>query len=70
MHRRSEVVQKAGQRQFHRAHRATRSRFGLEYLEMDPWAYYPILGTGTGISFYRDIDKTCASIAKISLVAG
>ena len=41
-------------------------KFGLEYLEMDPWAYYPILGTGTGISFYRDIDKTCASIAKIS----
>ena len=40
--------------------------FGLEYLEMDPWAYYPILGTGTGISFYRDLDRTCASIAKIS----
>ena len=41
-------------------------KFGLEYLEMDPWAYYPILDTGTGISFYRDLDKTCASIAKIS----
>ncbi len=41
-------------------------RFGLEYLEMDPWAHYPILGTGTGISFYRDLDKTCQSIAKIS----
>jgi hypothetical protein len=41
-------------------------RFGLEYLEMDPWAYYPILGTGTGISFYRDLDRTCESIAKIS----
>jgi phytoene dehydrogenase-like protein len=41
-------------------------KYGLEYLEMDPWAYYPILGTGTGISFYKDIDKTCASIAKIS----
>jgi phytoene dehydrogenase-like protein len=41
-------------------------RFGLEYLEMDPWAFYPILGTGTGISFYRDVEKTCASIAKIS----
>ena len=40
-------------------------KFGLEYLEMDPWAYYPIMGTGTGISFYRDLDKTCASIAKI-----
>jgi len=41
-------------------------KFGLEYIEMDPWAYYPILGTGTGISFYRDIDRTCASIAKFS----
>jgi phytoene dehydrogenase-like protein len=41
-------------------------RFGLEYLEMDPWAHYPILGTGTGISFYRDLDQTCHSIAKIS----
>ena len=41
-------------------------RFGLEYLEMDPWAHYPIIGTGTGISFYRDLDRTCASIAKIS----
>ena len=43
-------------------------RFGLEYIEMDPWAHYPIPGTGTGISFYRDLDRTCASIAKISPV--
>jgi phytoene dehydrogenase-like protein len=41
-------------------------KFGLEYIEMDPWAYYPILDTGTGIAFYRDLDKTCASIAKVS----
>ena len=41
-------------------------RFGLEYIEMDPWAYYPILGSGTGIGFYRDLERTCASIAKIS----
>ena len=41
-------------------------KFGLEYIEMDPWAYYPILGTGTGISFYRSVAKTCESIAKIS----
>jgi phytoene dehydrogenase-like protein len=41
-------------------------RFGLEYLEMDPWAHYPILGSGTGISFYRDLDRTCESIARIS----
>jgi len=42
------------------------TKFGLEYIEMDPWAYYPILGTSTGISFYRDVEKTCESIAKIS----
>jgi len=42
------------------------TRFGLEYLEMDPWAHYPILGTGTGISFYRSVAKTCESIARIS----
>jgi phytoene dehydrogenase-like protein len=41
-------------------------KFGLEYIEMDPWAYYPILDTGTGIAFYRDLDRTCESIAKIS----
>jgi len=41
-------------------------RFGLDYIEMDPWAHYPILGTGTGLSFYRDLDRTCESIAKIS----
>ncbi len=41
-------------------------RFGLEYIEMDPWAYYPILGKNEGISFYRDLDLTCESIAKIS----
>jgi phytoene dehydrogenase-like protein len=41
-------------------------RFGLEYIEMDPWGYYPVLGTGEGISFHRDVAKTCASIAKFS----
>ncbi|MEM9446697.1 MAG: NAD(P)/FAD-dependent oxidoreductase [Verrucomicrobiota bacterium] len=42
------------------------SRFGLEYIEMDPWAYYPILGTKKGIHFYKDIDQTCESIATLS----
>jgi len=39
---------------------------GLEYYEMDPWAFYPVLGTNLGISFYRDVEKTCASIEKVS----
>ena len=39
---------------------------GLEYIEMDPWAFHPVLGTEQGISFYRDLDKTCQSIASVS----
>ena len=39
---------------------------GLEYIELDPWAYYPIPGTGNGISFYRSVERTCQSIAKVS----
>lgn len=39
---------------------------GLEYIEMDPFAYYPLPGEGRGIFFYRDVEKTCASIAAIS----
>ncbi len=51
------------------------SRFGLEYLEMDPWAVYPEtrdLGngefepTGRWLRFYKDVEKTCASIAEFS----
>ncbi|MBV9127253.1 MAG: NAD(P)/FAD-dependent oxidoreductase [Verrucomicrobia bacterium] len=38
---------------------------GLEYFEMDPWAFYPVKGEATGITFYRDLDKTCASIAAV-----
>lgn len=41
-------------------------RFGLEYIEMDPWAYYPVPGTDQGIGFYRDVEQTCASIAEFS----
>ncbi|MEO0454408.1 MAG: NAD(P)/FAD-dependent oxidoreductase [Verrucomicrobiota bacterium] len=40
--------------------------YGLEYIEMDPWGYYPVLGTDQGISFYRDVEKTCESIAEFS----
>lgn len=39
---------------------------GLEYIEMDPWAYYPLPGGVGGISFHRDLEKTCASIAAVS----
>ena len=42
------------------------ARFGLEYLEMDPWAWHPVAGTDQSISFYRDVRRTCDSIAKIS----
>jgi phytoene dehydrogenase-like protein len=41
-------------------------KYGLSYIEMDPWAHYPVLGTDQGISFYRDVDKTCESIAEFS----
>ena len=41
-------------------------KYGLEYIEMDPWAHYPVEGEGRGITFYRDIEKTCASIAQFS----
>lgn len=43
------------------------AREGLEYIEMDPWAYYPVEGTGRGISFHRSVEKTCESIAQFSL---
>lgn len=41
-------------------------KFGLEYIEMDPWAFYPLPGGEESISFYRSVEKTCESIAKIS----
>jgi len=41
-------------------------RHGLEYIDMDPYAFYPLPDGSGAISFYRDIEKTCASIARIS----
>lgn len=41
-------------------------RYGLEYIDMDPYAYYPLLDGSGAIGLYRDIDKTCESIARIS----
>ncbi|KAK0351419.1 hypothetical protein LTR94_025018 [Friedmanniomyces endolithicus] len=39
---------------------------GLEYIELDPWGFYPIRGTDKAITFYRSLDKTCDSIAAIN----
>ncbi|MEO7718672.1 MAG: NAD(P)/FAD-dependent oxidoreductase [Capsulimonas sp.] len=41
------------------------TRYGLSYIEMDPWAAFP-LRDGRAICFHRDLDKTCASIAQVS----
>ena len=47
-------------------HELSLYRYGLEYIEMDPWACYPILGEKKCIYFWRDLEKTCDSIASIS----
>ena len=41
-------------------------RWGLEYLDMDPFAFYPLPDGSGAIEFWRDIDRTCDSIARIS----
>ncbi|HMO58624.1 MAG TPA: FAD-dependent oxidoreductase, partial [Roseiflexaceae bacterium] len=41
-------------------------RYGLEYIDMDPYAYYPLPDGSAAIGFYRDVDRTCESIARIS----
>lgn len=41
-------------------------KHGLEYIDMDPFAFYPLPDGSGSISFYRDIDRTCESIARIS----
>ena len=38
---------------------------GLEYLEMNPIAYFP-LPEGGGFGLYRDLEQTCSSIAAVS----
>jgi phytoene desaturase len=40
-------------------------QYGLEYIDMDPYAFYPLPDGSGSIAFYRDIDKTCASIASV-----
>ncbi len=40
-------------------------RFGLEYMQMDPWGFAPF-PDGSHIVFFRDLDRTCQSISAIS----
>ncbi|MBF4997493.1 NAD(P)/FAD-dependent oxidoreductase [Nocardia sp. BSTN01] len=41
-------------------------KFGLRYIDCDPWAFAPApVGSGAEpIVFHRDVDRTCASIAR------
>jgi len=40
-------------------------KFGLKYLQLDPFAFAPF-PDGTYLRFYRDLDKTCEEIEKVS----
>ena len=40
-------------------------KFGLEYIDIDPWAFAPF-PNGNHIIFYRDVDKTAETIARFS----
>jgi len=42
--------------------------FGLEYVEMDPWAFYPVPDSEKSITFYRNLERTIESIAAVSEV--
>jgi phytoene desaturase len=41
-------------------------KFGLEYIDCDPFAFAPMPDGKGAIYFWRDVEKTCESIAKIS----
>jgi phytoene dehydrogenase-like protein len=41
------------------------ARHGLEYAACDPWAFYP-LEDGRSLLFWKDVDRTCQSIAAVS----
>jgi phytoene dehydrogenase-like protein len=43
-------------------------KFGLEYIDCDPFAFAPMPDGAGAIYFWKDVDKTCESIAKISPV--
>ena len=40
-------------------------KYGLEYIKLDPFMTAPF-PDGSSVSFYRDLDKTCESIAALS----
>ena len=40
-------------------------RFGLEYIELDPWAF-AAFPDGRGLRFWRDVDRTCQEITALS----
>ncbi|HYP52411.1 MAG TPA: NAD(P)/FAD-dependent oxidoreductase, partial [Pyrinomonadaceae bacterium] len=40
-------------------------RFGLEYIDCDPFAFAPV-GGGHAVYFWRDVERTCESIARFS----
>ncbi|NWJ47844.1 MAG: NAD(P)/FAD-dependent oxidoreductase [Chloroflexi bacterium] len=40
-------------------------KFGLEYIDVDPWAFAPF-PNGNYIIFYRDVDRTAETIARFS----
>jgi len=40
--------------------------FGLEYLDCDPFAFAPMADGSGSIYFWRDVDRTCESIAQVS----
>jgi phytoene dehydrogenase-like protein len=41
-------------------------RFGLRYLDCDPWGFFPVAGAPAGgITFRVDLDRTCASIEAV-----
>ncbi|MFN7470027.1 MAG: phytoene desaturase family protein, partial [Roseiflexaceae bacterium] len=41
-------------------------KYGLEYIDMDPYAFYPLPDGSGSISFERNIDATLNSIASVS----
>ena len=39
---------------------------GLTYQDLDPWGFHPVAGApGGGIAFWRDLDRTCASVEAV-----
>ena len=41
-------------------------KYGLEYIDMDPYAFYPLPDGSGSISFERNVDRTLDSIASVS----